>query len=80
MQWNEKRTSLISWGTEPTVIEPVSGVLTLRNIGRGAALKVEALDGAGQPVARIKCEKSGNGWDITAGDPPTPWYLITVAK
>jgi len=32
MTWNEKRTSLSDWGSAPTVIEPVRGDLTVRDI------------------------------------------------
>jgi hypothetical protein len=80
MQWNEKHTSLVNWGTTPTVIEPVTGTITLRALTAGASPKVEALDGAGHSIGQLKTAKSGNGWDIAAGDPVTPWYLITVAK
>ena len=37
MKWNDKRTSLTDWGTEPTLIEPVKGFVTLRGINCGRA-------------------------------------------
>jgi hypothetical protein len=78
MKWNEKRTSLTDWGTAPTVIEPVTGTITLRSLDGTASLTVAALDGAGRPIGKVKVTKTGDGWDIAVGDPVTPWYLITV--
>jgi hypothetical protein len=78
MKWNEKPTSLTDWGTAPTVIEPVTGTITLRSLDGTASLTVAALDGAGRPIGKVKVTKTGDGWDIAVGDPVTPWYLITV--
>jgi len=78
MQWNEKRTSLTDWGTAPTVIEPVTGVITLRGLAGAASLAAAALDGAGHPMAQVKTTRTEAGWDLAIGDPATPWYVITV--
>ncbi|MGA2115705.1 MAG: hypothetical protein ABSH56_13265 [Bryobacteraceae bacterium] len=78
MKWNEKRTSLTDWGTAPTVIEPVTGTITLRGLVGAESLEAAALDGAGRPIAKVKTRKTPAGWDITVGDPATPWYVITV--
>jgi hypothetical protein len=78
MKWNEKRTSLTDWGTAPTVIEPVTGTITLRGLVGAASLEAAALDGAGHLIGKVKTSKAAAGWDIAVGDPATPWYVITV--
>jgi hypothetical protein len=80
MKWNEKRTSLTDWGTAPTVIEPVTGTITLRSLERAVSLEAAALDGAGHPIGKVKTAKTKAGWDVAVGDPATPWYVITVGR
>jgi len=81
MQWNNTRTSLLDWGTAPTLIEPVTGTITLRSLA--GAKKVEAipLDGASRPLgASCPVKKTEQGWEVSVGDPPTTWYLIRVER
>jgi len=81
MEWNEKRTSLTNWGTAPTVIEPVTGAVLLRNLA--GARKVEALplDSAARPLGQpIAAQRTVAGWRIPLGTPATPWYLIRVGR
>lgn len=81
MQWNQKRTSLVNWGTAPVVIEPVSGSLTLRNLERAKKVRVTPLDGAGRPAgAAAAAKKTAAGWEFAIGRPATTWYVITVER
>lgn len=76
-QWNEKRNSLVSWGTIPTVTEPVSGRITLRNLDGNSKVEVTALDGAGRPLGGAKpAHRTPAGWELEIGDPVTTWYRI----
>jgi hypothetical protein len=50
MAWNEKRTSLISWGSAPTVIEPVRASVTIRNIEPAESVQAIPLNAAGRKI------------------------------
>jgi hypothetical protein len=77
MKWNEKRTSLVDWGSVPTVIEPVRGHVILKNMEPAEKIDVIALDGAGRPLSGpADAEKVREGWKIGIGEPATTWYLI----
>ncbi|MCU0918366.1 MAG: hypothetical protein MUC88_27950 [Planctomycetes bacterium] len=79
LQWNDKRTSLTDWGTEPSVIEPVKGFVTLRGIGAAARIEAIPLDSGAKPLGRpIPAEKTAEGYRVPLGAPVTPWYLIRV--
>ncbi len=49
-KWNDARTRLANQGGSPTLIEPVTGTVTLRNIEGAKAVKATALDGSGKPI------------------------------
>ena len=48
MEWNENRSALKQSGTAPTLIEPVTGELALRNLAGARRVTIAALDGRGQ--------------------------------
>jgi hypothetical protein len=81
MLWNDKRTSLLDWGKAPTRIEPVTGSITLQNLGAAKAVNVTALDGGGAPLgAAVPAMKTEQGWEIKVGQPATVWYSIEVVR
>ena len=81
MRWNDKRTSLQDWGAAPTVIEPVSGAVVLRNLEGARQVEAVPLDGAGRPLGKpITAEKTAAGWRIAIGDPATPCYVVRVGR
>jgi len=81
MKWNDKRTSLTDWGTEPSVIEPVKGFVTLKGINLVGQIEVTPLDGGAKPLAKpILAEKAAEGYRFPIGEPATPWYLIRVRR
>lgn len=81
MEWNDKRTSIVNWGTAPTVIEPVKGHVTLRNLRPYRNAEVIPLDSAGKSIGRsVKSEESSNGIEIPIGEPATTWYLISIKR
>ena len=79
MKWNDKRTSLTDWGTEPTVIEPVNGFVTLRGINAVEQIEVTPLDSGAKPLGKpIPAEHTADGYRLPLGEPATPWYLIRI--
>ena len=81
MVWNDKRTSLSDWGTAPTVIEPVSGTVTLRNLEPSERVVILPLNGSGPQVGEsIKAQNLDGGFTFPMGEPVTPWYLVKVQR
>jgi hypothetical protein len=80
MIWNENRTSLSNWGSEPSVIEPVKGKILLQNIEPLHRIEVIPLDGAGKELGdSISVETINVGYTLHIGE-PTTWYLIRIAR
>jgi hypothetical protein len=81
MLWNPRRSNLSDWGGSPSLIEPVVGEITLRNLDRASVVSAQALDGSGQPTGEpIRAEKKPEGWNIPIGKTATTWYEVTVAR
>jgi hypothetical protein len=79
MIWNEDRSALTNWGGSPTLIEPVSGRLILRNLENAAEVRVVALDGSGRQIGDpIIAKRTRDGWEIEIGEPATTWYEVMV--
>ena len=79
MQWNDKRTSLTYWGTEPSVIEPVKGFVTLKGINLVGQIEVTPLDSGAKALSKpIPAQKTAKGYRFPIGEPATPWYLIRI--
>lgn len=80
-EWNETRSVLKQWGTSPTLIEPVTGQLTLRNLEGARGVTVSALDGRGQSIgAPVAATKTPEGWRLQLGEQVTTWYEIKVER
>jgi hypothetical protein len=80
-EWNETRSALKQWGTSPTLIEPVTGQLILRNLEAAIGVTLTALDGRGAPIgAPVAAEKTAQGWRIQLGKQVTTWYEISVER
>ncbi len=79
MKWNDKRTSLTDWGTEPSVIEPVKGFVTLKGFNSATRIEAVPLDSGAKPLGRpIPAEKTSDGYRLPLGGAATPWYLIRI--
>jgi DNA-directed RNA polymerase subunit RPC12/RpoP len=79
MKWNDKRTSLTDWGTEPSVIEPVKGFVTLKGINLVGQIEVTPLDSGAKAISKsIPAQKTAEGYRFPIGEPATPWYLIRI--
>ena len=82
-KWNDTHSALIRGGQghSPTLIEPVTGTVTLRGIEGAASVCASALDGSGKPIGDpIAARKTAAGWEITIGTPVTTWYVVTVTR
>ena len=81
MKWNEGRTALANWGGPPTLIEPVTGKVILRNLSDAAEVRATALDGAGRPTGQpLSARRTALGWEIEVGEPAATWYEVTVRQ
>ena len=81
MQWNGARTRLQNEGGPPSLIEPVAGTVTLRNLEKAAGIAVTALDGSGKPLGEaIPAKKTAEGWSFPIGEPVTAWYTISIRR
>src|SRR5262245_48095616 len=80
-EWNETRSALKQWGTSPTLIEPVTGHLLLRNIEGARSVTIAALDGRGLRIgAPVQAMKTPEGWRVQLGEQVTTWYEINVER
>ncbi len=82
-KWNDARSGLGRGGQghSPTLIEPVSGTVTLLNIQGAKSVSAVALDGSGKAIgAPIAGKKTAAGWDIPVGTPVTTWYVVSVSR
>jgi hypothetical protein len=81
MQWDAQRVRVTDQGQSPTLIEPVTGTITLRNLDRATKVAAKALDGSGRPIGDpIIAKKTEGGWEIPVGDPVTTWYEVRVER
>jgi hypothetical protein len=68
-------------GHAPTLIEPVNGTVTLRNLQGAKAVSAVALDGSGAPIGEpLQAKKTAQGWDLSIGTLVTPWYVVSVRR
>jgi len=81
MKWNPERTSLTDWGTEPTVIEPVTGQILLKDIAPARRVEIVPLDSTAKAVGEpVPAEKTESGYRIPIGRPAVPWYIIRITR
>jgi hypothetical protein len=79
--WNDRHTLWSTWGTPPTLIEQVTGWVTLREMDGAVDLKVIPLDGAAKPIGRpISGHRNEDGWEVPLGDAATTFYLVQVTR
>jgi len=80
-RWNTARTDVTSMGGSPTLVEPVTGSLILRGLESARSVKIQAIDGAGQPLgAPVEVWSEQDTWKVPLGTVTTTWYEITVER
>ena len=68
-------------GRVPTLIEPVTGTVTLRNIVAAKTVSAVALDGSGKPIGNpLQAKPTAAGWELPIGAPVTTWYVVSVTR
>ena len=78
---NPNGRGLSQQGESPTLIEPVTGTIILRNLRGAKRVIAYPLDGSGNKIGEgLVAENAANGWVITVGDPVTCWYRIVVER
>jgi hypothetical protein len=81
LKWNEARTRAANQGESPSLIEPVAGAVSLRNLRGAKSVAAQPLDGAGRPLgAPLAASRTAAGWSLLLGDPVTTWYVIEVKR
>jgi hypothetical protein len=84
MRWEDetRQSTGLAWGTSPARIEPVTGTLTLRRLENAQSVRLQPLDGYGQPLDTGEdLVAKGDGFEITlSGEPATVWYLVEVER
>jgi hypothetical protein len=80
-RWNERHTLWEEWGAGPTLIEPVTGWVTLKELEGAVAVRLVPLDGAARPIGEpLRGRRLEDGWEVPLGDPATTMYLIRVTR
>ena len=79
--WNAGKSRTADGGRSPTLIEPVTGTITLRDLAGPKRVFAKALDGSGHPIGDpIIAKHTGTKWEIAVGAIVTPWYEVTVER
>jgi hypothetical protein len=80
-KWDATRTRTTNAGNSPTLIEPVTGTVTLRNIEGAKTVSAVALDGSGKPIGDpLRANKTAAGWELPIGTPVTTWYVVSLSR
>lgn len=81
MKWDAARARVTEQGHSPTMIEPMTGTITLRNLNRATKVTAQALDGSGHRLGEpIVAQKTAAGWELAVGAIVTTWYEVTVGR
>ncbi len=81
MQWDATRSRVTEQGRAPTLIEPLTGSIVLRNLVEAKRVFAQPLDGTGHRLGEpISAQKTTAGWEISVGQPATTWYEIRVER
>ncbi len=81
MQWDGRRRNLTDWGHGPTLIEPVTGTVTLRGITGAKAFRARPLTAAGAPAdAALPVNRADDSCVITLGIPAATMVLIEIER
>lgn len=80
-RWDARGANLTIWGTAPTLIEPITGWITLKALAGAVAVFAQPLDGTARPIGKeIAAKMVEPGWEIPIGSPATTSYLIRVER
>ena len=81
MIWNDKRTTLETWGKAPARIEPVVGKVFITGLLPARELTAQPLNGSGEPLGQpIVLTRIGEDWSLNLGQQTMLSYVITVRR
>jgi hypothetical protein len=78
--WDPRRANYEQWGTAPTLIEPVTGWVLLKNLEGVVAMTATPLDGSWRPLGEVHARFLEHGWEFPIGEPATTTYLVKVIR
>jgi hypothetical protein len=78
--WDSRKAMMAKWGDAPTLIEPVTGWILLKNLDGAVKVTVTPIDGAGRPLAPIDARMLEDGWEFAVGTPAATNYLVSVTR
>ena len=82
LKWNEAHTRTTNQGESPSLIEPVTGTVMLRDLESGqSGERVRARRRGARRIGEpIQAKKTAAGWALPIGSPVTTWYVISVNR
>lgn len=81
MAFKEDGQTLAQWGKGPTVIEPVTGTVSIKDLRGVKGIKATALTAEGRPIgAPVPVEQGAHGWKIGIGTSVTTWYVVEMMR
>lgn len=81
MQWDAARARVTEQGRSPTLVEPLTGTVILKNLAGARRVLAQPLDGSGHRLGEpIAANNTAAGWEIPVGQPVTTWYEVTVER
>uniref|UniRef100_UPI0035C9BCC5 hypothetical protein n=1 Tax=uncultured Sphingomonas sp. TaxID=158754 RepID=UPI0035C9BCC5 len=80
-KWDARGANLTVWGTAPTLIEPITGYVTLKDLEGAIGVFAQPLDGSARPIGKERAAKMVEpGWELPIGSPATTHYLVRVER
>jgi len=81
MKWDAARARVLEQGHSPTLIEPLTGTIILRNLTKAKRILAQPLDGSGHRLGEpILARETPSGWEIPVSPPVTTWYEVVVER
>jgi hypothetical protein len=79
--WKDDRQTLVDWGRGPTVIEPVTGRVVLRQVGPAKRVHYAPLTAEGRPATEARdATRAGDDWVLPLDGTVTTWYQLEVER
>ena len=78
--WNARHAMLSNWGTAPTLIEPITGWIQLKDLEGAIGVSAQALDGSARPVPAISKAVPWSGEVRTKGRPSVTFTALSKAS
>lgn len=80
MKWSEDKKQLLEPGGKQATIEVIKGEILLSGLKNAKTLKIESLDGGGNPIQQMKLPVLNGTANLELGENSTVWYLLTIER